>query len=151
MVGGCLILHSKGSSSFSLADTSLPKPRHISQAPQNEPIPSSCACTAMPGTCWGLQIRVLPTHLPFIIEGHGLQLVVLPPVEGDAETSPLRVLAALHLGERELLLDNPFLDVENGPGVEIKLQGKNSVSFEAVFVERKISFQHPSVATPILF
>lgn len=45
-------------------------------------------------------------------------------MERDAEAPPLGVLAAFDLGERELLLDDPLLDVKNGPGVEIELQQK---------------------------
>lgn len=45
------------------------------------------------GNVWGFS----QTHLPFIIEGHSLQLIILPPVEHDAEAPPLSVLAAFDL------------------------------------------------------
>ena len=63
------------------------------------------------------------SDLVFVLQGRGLQLVVMMSLEGNREPGADAVVTALDDGEGKLSLDDSFLDAAQHLGVEIDLGG----------------------------
>lgn len=63
----------------------------------------------------------MSVHLVFVLQRRGLQLVVVVSFKGDEEPAADAVVAALHLGEGKLPVDDAFLDAAQRFGPEVDL------------------------------